>query len=145
MEHKITMDGLTVIVNLDKRTFRVEHSTASGRIEAGSPDLDTKNTNGNFAVPFRLVDWGKAVQECNHAKAALHNPVFAERNLRIQSAKQLILEKFPRTGVPPRKTGFLQSLTFPPHNVEQAIIEEALAELITEKGIFENEGHLFIE
>jgi hypothetical protein len=143
MEHNITMDGLTVIVNLEDRTFRIKDFKVSGRVETCGPDPSTKNSNGNFTVPFRLIDWGSAVQECNRAKVALYDPAIAEQKLHIQSAKQLILQEFP--GRPPRKDGFLRSLTLPPHYVEQAVVEKALAELIAEKTIFENEGCLFFK
>ena len=143
MEHNITMDGLTVFVNLEDRTFRIKNFKVSGRIEACGPDLDTKNSDGNFTVRFRLIDWASAVQECNRAKVALYDPAIAEQKVQIQSAKQLILQEFP--GKPPRKDGFLRSLTLPPHYVERVVVEKALAELIAEKTIFENEGCLFLK
>jgi hypothetical protein len=143
MEHTITMDGLTVIVNLEARTFRIKNFRVGGRIEASVPNPDAKNYNGSFTVPFRLIDWGSAVQACNPAKVALHDPAIAEQKLHIQSAKQLILQEFP--GQPPLKVGFLRSLTLPPHFVEQVVVEKALAELIAEKTMFENEGRLFLK
>jgi hypothetical protein len=143
MEHNITMDGLTVFVNLDDGTFKIKDFNVKGRVVAGSPDPATKNSNGDFTVPFRLVDWKSAVQEWNRAKAVSYDPIIAEQKLHIQSAKQLILQEFP--GRPPLKVGFLRSLTLPPHYAEQAVVEEALAELIAEKTIFENEGYLFLK
>jgi hypothetical protein len=143
MEHNITMDGLAVIVNFEERTFRVKEFNVKGGIEARTPDPYTQNTNGNFTVPFRLMDWGSAVQQCNRARAASFNPVIGEEKLRIESAKQLILQEFP--GRPPLKAGFLQSLTRPPHFAEQAVVEKALAELIAEGRIVGNGDYLFLK
>jgi len=36
-------------------------------------------------------------------------------------------------------------LTLPPHYAERVVVEQALAELIAEKTIFENEGCLFLK